>query len=183
MTQIADQNRRYLFKIVIVGDGGIGKSTMIQRLITGRFVPMKITIGTDLATKELDVNSNKIKLQVWDFAGEKRFRFFLPNYARGAKGCLLCYDISRYTSFQNLPEWYEIVKQNAGKPVFILVGCKHDLAELKRTVSLEEAKNFQQEYNIPYFFETSSKTGYQNEKIFEILSRTLYEINIEKLRD
>ncbi|MFX1498354.1 MAG: Rab family GTPase [Promethearchaeota archaeon] len=175
MTQIADQNRRYLFKVVVVGDGGIGKSTMIQRLITGRFVPMKITIGTDLATKELDINENKIKLQVWDFAGEKRFRFFLPNYSRGAKGCLLCYDISRYSSFQSLPEWYEIIKQNAGEPIFILVGCKQDLAELKRTVSVEEAKEFQKQYMIPYFFETSSKTGYQNEKIFEIMSRNLYE--------
>jgi small GTP-binding protein len=121
MSQIADQDRKYLFKVVVVGDGGIGKSTMIQRLITGKFVPMKITIGTDLATIQKNIDSNSIKLQVWDFAGEKRFRFFLPNYARGAKGCLLCYDVTRYTSFQNLPEWYDIVRQSALNPIFILV--------------------------------------------------------------
>ena len=176
MSQIADQDRKYLFKVVVVGDGGIGKSTMIQRLITGKFVPMKITIGTDLATIHKDIDSNSIKLQVWDFAGEKRFRFFLPNYARGAKGCLLCYDVTRYTSFQNLPEWYDIIRQSALNPIFILVGCKQDLGEMKRTVTKEEAEKFQKKYNIPYFFETSSKTGFNNELIFDKLSRELFEM-------
>ncbi|MFX1494776.1 MAG: Rab family GTPase [Promethearchaeota archaeon] len=178
MTQIADQSRKYLFKVVIVGDGGVGKSTMVQRLITGQYIPMKVTIGTDLSTFSSKMEENEIKLQIWDFAGEKRFRFFLPNYSRGAKGCLLCYDITRYTSFQNLSEWYEIIKTNAGNPIFILVGCKNDLAELRRSVSEEQAKKFQEEYNIPYFFETSSKTGYHNGIIFEILSRSILEFHV-----
>ncbi|MFX0027276.1 MAG: hypothetical protein ACFE8M_12765, partial [Candidatus Hermodarchaeota archaeon] len=84
---------------------------------------------------------------------------------------------TRYTSFQNLSEWYEIIKMNAGNPIFILVGCKNDLAELRRSVSIEQAKKFQEEYNIPYFFETSSKTGYQNGLIFEILSRSILEFH------
>jgi len=173
MSQPSAENRRYVFKIVVVGDGGVGKSTMIQRLITGQFVPMKITIGTDLASFPLNVNGISIRLQIWDFAGEKRFRFFLPNYARGALGCLLCYDITRYTSFQNLHDWYNIVKENANDPIFILVGGKHDLEDKRRTVSYEEAVQFQKEYNLTHFLETSSKSGLNNQNIFKTLTEEI----------
>lgn len=174
MSQQTDQKHQYLFKIVVVGDGGVGKSTMIQRLITGQFVPMKITIGTDLASYDMNFEDISVKLQIWDFAGERRFRFFLPNYARGAQGCILCYDITRYTSFQNLKEWYDIVKQNTKtETVFLLVGGKADLASYRRTVQRTEAEEFQKELNIPYFFETSSKTGENNKNAFEMLTEAM----------
>ena len=173
MSQQSDQKRQFLFKIVVVGDGGVGKSTMIQRLITGHFVPMKITIGTDLLTWSTTRDDIDIKLQIWDFAGEKRFRFFLPNYSRGAQGCLLCYDISRYTSFQNLQEWYDIVKENTTDPVFFLVGGKADLASYRRTVERAEAEEFQKEHNIPYLIETSSKSGENNKNVFETLTQAM----------
>ena len=167
------QSKKYFFKIVVVGDGGIGKSTMIQRLITGKYIEQKITIGTDLASFSVDVEDKNVKLQIWDFAGEKRFRFFLPNYVRGANGCLICYDITRYSSFQNVPEWYNVVKTSASNPIFVLVGGKVDLAEMKRAVKTEEAQNFQKEFNIEHFFETSSKTGVNNNNIFETISREI----------
>jgi len=174
MSQETNQKRNFLFKIVVVGDGGVGKSTMIQRLITGKFIAQKITIGTDLATFSIEYDENiSIKLQIWDFAGEKRFRFFLPNYARGALGCLLCYDISRYTSFQSLNEWYTIVKENAGEAVFVLVGGKVDLSETKRSVSQEQAEEFKDKNDISYFFETSSKSGENNKQIFETLTQAI----------
>jgi len=169
MSQQSDQKRQFLFKIVVVGDGGVGKSTMIQRLITGHFVPMKITIGTDLLTWSTTRDNTDIKLQIWDFAGEKRFRFFLPNYSRGAQGCLLCYDISRYTSFQNLQEWYDVVEENTKDPIFIMVGGKADLSDSRRTVQKEEAEEFKKEHNIPFLIETSSKTGDNNTNLFETL--------------
>ena len=165
--------RKLLFKVVVVGDGGIGKSTMIQRISTGQFIPQKITIGTDLLTWSTTRDNTDIKLQIWDFAGEKRFRFFLPNYSRGAQGCLLCYDISRYTSFQNLQDWYDIVKKNTTDPVFFLVGGKADLASYRRTVERAEAEKFQKEHNIPYFIETSSKTGENNINVFETLVKAM----------
>ena len=166
-----NQAKKFFFKIVVVGDGGIGKSTMIQRLITGKYIEQKITIGTDLATWSIEGDDLEIKLQIWDFAGEKRFRFFLPNYCRGADGCLLCYDITRYTSFQNLQEWYDIVQDNTSDPGFVLIGGKVDLADSRRTVQLEEAEEFQKQHNIPYYFETSSKSGYKTKEIFETLTR------------
>ena len=165
---------RLLFKIIVVGDGGVGKSTMIQRLTTGQFIPMKITIGTDLITYDVTISDTEIaKLQIWDFGGEKRFRFFLPNYCRGAVGCLLCYDITRFNSLENLDEWYNIVKENTVDPVIILVGQKQDLADEKRVVKVSDAEEFQQKYGIPYFYETSSKSGYNNELIFRILTKAI----------
>lgn len=173
MSQPTEQKRKYIFKVVVVGDGGIGKSTMIQRLIRGVYLPMKITIGTDLSSWSIENGDLAIKLQIWDFAGEKRFRFFLPNYARGADGCLLCYDITRYTSFQNLQEWYDIIQANASDPVFVLIGGKVDLANSRRTVSIEEAEEFRKEHDIPYHFETSSKTGYNTKEIFDIFTKEI----------
>lgn len=165
--------RKMLFKIVIVGDGGIGKSTMIQRLTTGQFIPQKITIGTDLATYDIDIDNINIRLQIWDFAGERRFRLFLPNYSRGATGCLLCYDITRRTSFDSLDEWFKIVNENAINPVFILVGEKLDLADIRRSVNNEHAEELKEKYNLDYFFETSSKSGENNMMIFETLTRSI----------
>jgi small GTP-binding protein len=165
--------QRMLFKVVIVGDGGVGKSTMVQRLTTGRFIPQKITIGTDLATYDIDIDDTPSRLQIWDFAGERRFRLFLPNYARGARGCIICYDITRRTSFDNLTEWYDIVNQNARNPVFILVGEKLDLADVRRSVEKEQAQEFKQKFKLDYFFETSSKSGANNRLIFKTLTRQI----------
>lgn len=162
-----------LFKVVVVGDGGVGKSTMVQRLTTGQFIPQKITIGTDLATIDVDIDNINTTLQIWDFAGERRFRLFLPNYSRGATGCLLCYDITRRTSFDSLDEWYTIVNKNADDPVFILVGEKLDLADIRRSVQYEHAEEFKEKHDFDYFFETSSKSGENNKNIFETLTRSI----------
>jgi len=167
--------KRFLFKVIVVGDGGVGKSTMIQRLTTGQFIPQKITIGTDLATIDIKIKETPVKLQIWDFGGEKRFRFFLPNYCRGALGCLLCYDITRYPSFEHLDEWYKIIHENALDPTIILVGGKKDLAGERRVVPQDDAIKFQKKYNIDYNFETSSKTGVNNNNIFETLTKGMME--------
>ncbi|MHA2035355.1 MAG: Rab family GTPase [Promethearchaeota archaeon] len=167
-------SRKLLFKVVVVGDGGVGKSTMVQRLSTGQFIPQKITIGTDLAVENIQIDEKTTaNLQIWDFAGERRFRIFLPNYARGATGCLLCYDITRRTSFDSLEEWYNIVRNNAVNPVFILVGEKLDLADIRRSVEISQAEEFKEKYKITRFFETSSKSGENNKMIFETLTRLI----------
>jgi len=169
------QLKRYSFKILIVGDGGVGKTSLLHRYIYGEFLPMKMTIGTDIfsSTKIFD-NNIKFDLQFWDFAGEARFRFFLPSYCRGAKACLLCYDLTRESSFHNLPEWYNIVRSNADNPYFILVGCKYDMDDKYKLIHSKTANKFKDEYNIDQFFETSSKTGYNNQEIFDGLLNLIY---------
>ncbi len=166
--------RKLLFKVCIVGDGGVGKSTMVKRLITGRYIEQKITIGADLSTYYTNIDDKKVTLQLWDFAGERRFQFFLPNYSRGVKGCLLCYDVGRRASFEKLSNWYDIIDKKKN-PVFVLVGCKSDLGDTKRVVADNEAEEFQEENNIKMFYETSSKTGYNVKELFDQLSFELLQ--------
>ncbi len=163
-----------LFKIVIVGDGGVGKSTMLQRLVTNEFISCQVTIGTDFRMFNVAINNCLIKLQIWDLAGEERFHFLLGNYCQGATGVLLCYDITRYTTFKNIEKWYNITKNNADNPIFILVGEKKDL-EYRRVVSKEMGYYFKKRFQLDYFFETSSKSGINNKVIFETLAAAIAE--------
>lgn len=165
-----------LFKIIVVGDGGIGKSTMIRRLTTGTYIPMRLTVGADMITYLAPISDDKKAiLQIWDFGGQKRFRFFLPDYCKGAIGCLLCYDITRYQTFEGLEEWFQIVNKNADDPIFILVGTKHDLADDQRIVRFEDAIEFKKEYGIAHVFESSSVSGFNIEIVFDTLAKAIAE--------
>ena len=96
----------FLFKICIFGDGGVGKTTLLNRYVLGLFKDdSKMTIGVDFRMKQLKVNEKIVTLQIWDFAGEERFRFLLPHYITGASGGIFMYDITRYSSLKNLNEW------------------------------------------------------------------------------
>ena len=175
-----------VYKVVIAGASGVGKTCLVHRFVDGTMPEStKRTIGVDFSLKKVkaqasdfiddsDIEDQEVTLQLWDFAGEARFRFFLPSYCRGAKACLLCYDLTRLSSFNNLPEWYNIIKSNADNPIIILVGCKHDLDEKFRLIPTDRTRTFQREYEINHFYETSSKTGYNVAKIFESLMELLY---------
>ena len=165
----------YAYKIVLVGDAGVGKTSMVQRFITGKFFPLKKTVGADISTLSFNLeNNDRIRLQIWDFAGEERFRNFLPSYIRGAAGCIMCYDITRESSFTNLHEWHGIIVDNTEDPLLVLVGCKYDIAHLYRSVKSKQAESMREVLNIPYFFETSSKSGLNNTEIFKELANAIY---------
>lgn len=163
----------YFFKIIIVGDGGVGKTTMVKRLCFGKFIPQKITIGTDLAMYDLIMDDVTYKLQLWDFAGEKRFRFFLPSYCRGSMGCILMFDLTRYQSFPSLEEWFHIVSSNTENLSTLMVGSKLDLAETMRQVETKEAIEFQNSHDIDSYIETSSKSGENNRIVFETIAQLI----------
>jgi len=167
--------KSYFFKIIVVGDGGVGKTTMVKRLCFGKFIPQKITIGTDLAMYDLILNDTIYKLQLWDFAGEKRFRFFLPSYCRGADACIFVFDLTRYQSFPSLQEWYDIVTQNTENLATLLVGSKLDLAIDMRQITSEEAIEFQKAHNVDAYIETSSKSGENNRQVFEMITLKIVE--------
>ena len=167
------------FKVCIFGAGGVGKTTLVQRYVTGHFrESTKMTIGADILIKELEINNWKVKLQIWDFGGEARFRFFLPPYARGAFAGIFMFDITRYNSLLDFDEWMKIFLKGAsfgGKQVPVLmVGGKLDL-ENRRTVSLEEASYFAQNRNVFKIMECSSKTGENVELIFEVITKEIME--------
>jgi len=159
-----------MFKIIIFGDGGVGKTTLIARYLTGIFKSDSlITIGVDFHVKKIEIEGKRVSLQIWDFAGEERFRFLLPSYVIGASGGIFLYDITRYSSFKNFDSWLEIFKKGyRGKnhqiPV-LMVGSKLDL-EYKRAVSREEAYEIAKKNNLYGYIECSAKDGQSVEDIF-----------------
>ncbi len=161
------------FKIIIFGDAGCGKTTLTQRFLTNLFVSdSKMTIGVDFEVKSLEVDKQKVKLQIWDFGGEERFRFLLPTYVRGARGGLFLFDITNYSSLAHIDDWLNVIrKEIRAEDVFpiIVVGGKADLAE-NREVSAAEGIKIAKSRNVDGFIETSSKSGENVEKTFEALT-------------
>ncbi|TXT56166.1 MAG: Small GTP-binding domain protein [Promethearchaeota archaeon] len=171
----------YLFKVVIFGDGGVGKTTLVKRYLLGTFENTTMTIGADFFVKRVKVDEKNVTLQIWDFGGEEQFRFILPQYVSGSSGGIFMFDISRYMSLNNFDDWLEIFREEYSKkkkinqtlPI-IMVGGKKDLAE-KRSVEKQRAQEIVKSQNLLDYIECSSKTGENVDKIFEELSREMIQ--------
>lgn len=167
------------YKIVIFGDAGCGKTTLTQRFLTNVFKPdSKMTIGVDFEVKSLEIMEKKIKLQIWDFGGEERFRFLLPTYIKGANAGIFMYDISNYSSLAHIDDWLMVVRKTAGDDFPILVvGGKADLED--REVMSEEGIKVAKSRDVDGFIECSSKTGENVDKIFRAITKIV--ISIKKM--
>ena len=169
--------RDVTYKLCIFGNGGVGKTTLVRRFLSGMFeVDTKMTIGLDIAMKNLIIEGKKILLQIWDFAGEERFRFILPGYAAGASAGIFMYDITKVNSINNIDEWLEVFYQgsidNQKKPPILLIGGKLDL-EQKRAVYLEDARKISSSRKLYGPIECSSKTGEKVEQIFTFMAHLI----------
>jgi small GTP-binding protein len=139
-----------------------------------------MTIGVDFYVKKLTMYGKKVSLQIWDFAGEDRFRFLLPSYVAGSSGGIFMFDITRYTSLKNFEDWLNIfrdgynLKQIGNTLPVLTVGGKLDL-EYKRSVSREQAEAVVRSQNLYEYMECSAKTGKNVEKIFETITRLLLQ--------
>lgn len=164
-----------IFKIVIFGDAGSGKTALTKRFMTDLFISdTQMTIGVDFVIKTIHIDGKEIKLQIWDFGGEERFRFLLPKYIRGASGGILMYDITDYPSLFHVEDWLSVIQETGEVFPIILVGGKSDLEEY-RQISSEEGLESAKSNELDDFIECSSKTGENIEKVFEILARILYK--------
>lgn len=162
-----------IFKIVIFGDAGCGKTALTKRFITDMFIPdTQMTIGVEFEIKSMKIADQMVKLQIWDFGGEERFRFLLPKYIRGASGGVLMYDITNYSSLSHVDDWLSVIKENQEVFPIILVGGKADLEE-DRQVSKEEGLEIAYSRGINNFIECSSKTGENVEEIFILLTENM----------
>ena len=175
-----DREPDVMFKICLFGDGGVGKTTLLGRYLTGLFKSNQtITIGVDFHVKKIDVNGKLVLLQIWDFAGEKRFRFLLPSYVLGASGGIFMYDITRYSSLKNFPEWITIFKKGfvgaKDKPLpIIMVGGKLDLS-FKRAVPTNEAFDLAKSNKLYGYIECSAKDGRNIDDIFTEIAKLMLQ--------
>jgi small GTP-binding protein len=165
------------FKVPIFGDGGVGKTTLTHRYLNGVFKETyQLTIGMDFFLKKIKIDGKSISLQIWDFAGEEKFRFLLPGAVMGANGVIFVYDITRYVTFKNLTNWLTVFNEaneiHDQKFPILLVGSKLDL-EGMRTVPKEEAIKFANDNNFIDYIECSSKSGENVEELFAIISKSI----------
>jgi small GTP-binding protein len=167
-----------MFKVIIFGDGGIGKTSLVQKYLTGTFHPPAMTLGIDFHLKNLKIGNDRISLQIWDFSGEERFRDLLPCYVKGAMGGIIMYDMTRFSSVKNLDSWIGLVKNHRynNNPIpLILVGGKSDLPHL-RCVNLNDLGFIINKYtNIRAFYECSAISGQNVNEIFMRLGSFLLE--------
>jgi len=167
------------FKICIFGDGGVGKTTLTRRYLSGFFeMDTKMTLGAEIFVKYVSVKDMKVVLQIWDFGGEDMFRFLLPAYSRGSSGGIFMYDITRYQSLKKLDDWIKTFKEGLTEkekqiPILI-VGGKLDLQE-KRSVLAEDTVNLLKSDNLFDHIECSAKSGENVELVFETLVRKMLE--------
>jgi len=165
----------HLFKLLLIGDSGVGKSSLLLRFADNTFSDSFIaTIGVDFKIRTIDLNGAQVKLQIWDTAGQERFRTITSSYYRGAHGIIVVYDITNPDSFANVRKWLQEINRYASENVQkILVGNKCDLVS-ERKVSYEDAKELADELGVT-FLETSAKNATNVDVAFENMAKAIKE--------
>lgn len=162
-----------VFKTIIAGDGGVGKTTMLHRYIEGKFIEnLQMTIGVEFFLKTIELDYEKIILQIWDFGGQERFRFLLKNYARGAKGALLLFDPTRSITLEKIGEWVDVCRAESPDLPILFIGSKSDLKE-SIMLSGDFIFEFMQKYNFFEYLRISSKTGENIDIAFKLLAKEI----------
>jgi len=171
-----DDEYDYLFKVVLIGDSGVGKSNLLSRFTRNEFnLESKSTIGVEFATRSIQCDSKTIKAQIWDTAGQERYRAITSAYYRGAVGALLVYDISKAVSYENVERWLNELRDHADSNIVImLVGNKSDLRHL-RAVQTEQAAAFAEKHGLS-FIETSALDSTNVELAFQRILTEIYHI-------
>ena len=177
-----DNDYNYLFKVVFVGDAGVGKTQIINKFVKNKFSnDYNPTIGLDFYSKTINSNGKIIKLQLWDTAGQEKFRTITRTYYKSGHLIVFVYAVDDKKSFGNIQSWVDDVKNNTNeKTKFLLVGNKCDLGKDKRQVSTEEAQQYAKEKNME-FIEVSAKEGTNiNDMFNSSLSKILDDMEKEK---
>ncbi|KAI9319122.1 ras family-domain-containing protein [Dichotomocladium elegans] len=173
---MAEEEYDYLFKIVIIGDSGVGKSNLLTRFTSNEFnMESKSTIGVEFGTKKIRIGEHQIRAQIWDTSGQERYRAITGAYYRGAVGALLVYDITRQSSFENIDHWLRELREFADPNMtLMLVGNKSDLANSARQVPTEAAKEYATDGEM-LFFETSALDNTNVDIAFNQVFENIYK--------
>ncbi|XP_071729036.1 ras-related protein Rab2BV-like [Rutidosis leptorrhynchoides] len=182
MAYKVDSDYDYLFKIVLIGDSGVGKSNILSRFTRNEFcLDFKSTIGVELATRTLQVEGKRIKAHIWDTAGIERHRAITSAYYRGAIGVLLIYDITKAQSFENVHRWLRELMDHADSNIVImLAGNKADLSH-NRAVKESDGQRLAEQEGL-VFLETSALEAFNVEKAFQMILVNIYKIVSKKAK-
>ncbi|XP_065870694.1 ras-related protein RABA2a [Euphorbia lathyris] len=180
MARRPDEEYDYLFKVVLIGDSGVGKSNLLSRFTRNEFcLESKSTIGVEFATRTLQVEGRTVKAQIWDTAGQERYRAITSAYYRGALGALLVYDVTKPTTFDNVSRWLKELRDHADSNIVImLIGNKTDLKHL-RAVATEDAQGYAEREGLS-FIETSALEATNVERAFQTILSEIYRIISKK---
>lgn len=170
--------RRHILKLIVLGDGGVGKTTIIHRYLTGEYLDQRMTVGAGFATRDIQINGVTITLTIWDFAGEERFRFILPRYCLGSHGCILAFDLSRLTTFFHLDDWLEIIREKTDNIPILLIGTKCDII----MTTQEKAEEYVASRSLSGYMATSSKEGVNVNEVFELIAHLMWTRAYEKFQ-
>ena len=155
----------YLFKVVLIGDAGVGKSAILYNITDNRFLyQYNTTIGVEYGSTIMTQGAKNIKLQIWDTAGQEIFKSITKSYYRDNSVIIIVYDTTNYKSFKNVRKWLNDIKDFANESLIYLVGNKIDLHH-NRKVSFDEGNNFAKTHNL-YFMEITAK-NYEGKKLFD----------------
>jgi Ras-related protein Rab-1A len=173
----------YLYKLLVIGDSGVGKSSILLRYCDNQFSENYLsTIGVDFKIITINHLGKKIKLQIWDTAGQERFRTITSSYYRGVQGIIVVFSVSDLDSFNHVPMWLaEIEKYSNEKCSKILIGNKSD-AYLKRCVDYTVAKDFADNNNLNYL-ECSAKQNVNIQKLFDVIIDDMYDNNFKQFTE
>ncbi|ELU18712.1 hypothetical protein CAPTEDRAFT_6646 [Capitella teleta] len=168
----------YQFRLILIGDSTVGKSSLLKYFTDGKFSEMcDPTVGVDFYARLVGVKPGvRVKLQLWDTAGQERFRSITRSYYRNSVGALLIYDITKRRSFEHLEDWLEEAKIHIEphKAVYMVVGHKAD-RDQERAVSTKEGKNFAEFHGLR-FIETSAVSGQNVEEAFQLITKDIYQM-------
>ncbi|CAJ0591613.1 unnamed protein product [Cylicocyclus nassatus] len=152
---MTDKKYDYFYKVILIGDSGVGKSNLLSRFTSNSFsIDSKSTIAVEFLTKQVTIDDKLAAVQIWDTAGQERFRAIISSFYRGAHGALLVYDITKPWTFESCKHWLQDLREKSENVSVILVGNKSDLKGLRR-VPEDAAKKFAEENNLT-FIETSA---------------------------
>ena len=164
----------FVYKLLFIGEASVGKTTLVNRYIHGVFIPdARLTIGVDFYSKKIKIpNGKKVKLQIWDFGGEERYRFLLPVYSKKANAAFYLFDLTQKNTLDSIEHWLKVVYEIAGKIPIFLIGSKADL-EAGRQVTSEQALEVAKLHGLQSYIEISSKTGFNITESFNLITQLL----------
>ncbi len=164
-----------VLKMMVAGDGGVGKTTLIRKFVTGSFEGKTyMTIGVQFHVKEMTYEGQPVSLQLWDLGGQDHFRFMLPSYTFGAKGAILLCDTTRESTLESLGEWVKICRTHNQDLPILFGGTKTDLVE-QRCISAARARALLEPLNLFDHVEVSAKTGQDVEQVFLTIAKLMME--------